>query len=126
MMRSKRPFSLVELIVAFTLVAMMAALVLRPTHRAMERMRFDYSCRLVGEKAKALALRAETSEEALKAELKVSDKRLTFEGIAIDGIEKVTLDGKQVEQEVLDVFPRTGFVKRELVIEGPRRALLYL
>lgn len=125
-MRSKRPFSLVELIVAFTLVAMMAALVLRPTYRAMERMRFDYSCRLVKDRAKTLALRAQTSEKVLQAEITLSEGRLTFGGVSIDGVERVTLDGRPVAKEVLDVFPRTGFCKRELAIEGPKRILLNL
>jgi len=125
-MRNKRPFSLVELLVAFTLIAMLAALVLRPTYRAMERMRFEYSCRLLEEKAKAFALRAETSEQVLETEIQFSDGKLWFEGLAIEGVARVTLDGKPLGKERLMAFPRVGFEKRELLIEGPKRVLLHL
>lgn len=125
-MRSKRAFSIVELLVAFTLVAMMAALVLRPSYRAMERMRFEYGCRLVKAKAKALALRADTSEQVLQTQIEVADNKLIFEGVTIDGIEHVTLDGEPVEKEGLTILPRIGFTKHQLVIEGPKRVLLDL
>lgn len=105
---------------------MMATLVLRPAHRAMERMRFEYSCRLVKEKAKALALRADTSESAIETTLQFSHNKMVFEGVTIDGIERVTLDGRPVKKEALAVFPRTGFTHHQLVIEGPKRVSIEL
>ncbi len=125
-MRSKRAFSLVELIVAFSLVALMAALVLRPTYRAMERMRFEYSCRLLKEKAKELCLRASTSEHALQVKVEFSKGKLVFGGLTLDDVKRVMLDGRPVKEEIVDVFPRTGFAKHELVVEGPKRVLLYI
>lgn len=123
-MSNKRAFSFVELIVAFSLVALMAALVLRPTYRAMERMRFEYSCRLLKEKAKECCLRASTSERVLQAKIEFSKGRLVFDGLALDDIKRVTLDGRPVRDEVVTVFPRTGFAKHALLIEGPKSILL--
>lgn len=129
-MGRKKAFSLVEILTAFVLVALTAALLLVPTRRGMQRVRFDYAVRELKSRIRLNQTLARTSEKSLFMELALNQGELVCsfgderEPLIIEGIQKASIDGAFFKKKRILFLPGEVSGERELVLEGPKKGAL--
>lgn len=137
--KNKRSFSLVEILVALSLLVMTVAFLVVPGNRRLQAVRFNYAIREFKKRIEVIERTAAVSDTVLSLTMRFEKNQLVclFEGsplpLIIDGLIGAQCNGKSFQELDLSFAPRAGEPTARIVLKGasaefeivvPQRAVL--